>query len=53
MNRIGVAELISEALAVFGEVGAPLAALGLSGGIPRLYIMRLDRRGLVRSVFTT
>ncbi len=53
MNCIAVAELISEALTAFGEVGAPLAALDLSRGIPRPYIMRLDRRGLVRLVFTT
>ena len=55
MNRSAITELTSEALAPFGELGAPLAegdhaagdvALDLSGKAPRFYIVRLAQRGL-------
>jgi ureidoglycolate hydrolase len=55
MNWISVAELSPAAFASFGEVGMPLVdgahgegdvALDLSQGRPRLYIMRLHRRGI-------
>ena len=53
--KIAVAELSPEGFAAFGAVGMPVAdgapaaevALDLSHGRPRLYLMRLEERGLV------
>ena len=60
MNRIAIAEPTSEAVARFGEVDEPLAdgglgdvALDLPQATPRVYIMRLDQRGLLLLVFAT